>query len=120
MKFVQWDQKEWLHKEWYSKKIYLNEDDLHAPWTLVQQLSLPAGQRAEIHYHKLQTEIFYFFDDTGYRIVNGEEIHPKAWDVLIIEPNDRYTVVNQTNKEYIYVCFKLNYPVHGANDFYRD
>ncbi len=117
MKFVQWESKQREDKQWYSKKIYLNEDDLHTPWALVQQLSVPAGQRAEIHYHKVQTEIFYFFDDAWYWIVNGEKIHPKAWDVLVIEPNDRHTVVNETTKDYIYICFKINYI---ANDFYLD
>jgi quercetin dioxygenase-like cupin family protein len=63
----------------------------------------------------VQTEVFYFFDDTGYRIVNGETIRPKAGDVLVIEPNDNHTAVNETDRDYIYICFKINY-VPG--DFY--
>ncbi len=117
MKFVQWDTKPWDDKQGYSKKIYLDEKELNAPWNLVQQLKVSAWQRAEIHYHKVQTEIFYFFDDTGYWIVNWETIHPKSWDVLVIEPNDKHTVVNETDKDYIYICFKINYV---SNDFYLD
>jgi len=117
MKFIPWDTKEWQDNPWYSKKIYLNEKELNSPWNLVQQLKVPAWQRAEIHYHKIQTEVFYFFDDTGYWIVNGEEIHPKAWDVLVIQPNDKHTAVNETDRDYIYICFKINY---ALNDFYLD
>jgi len=117
MKFVKWSSRQREDKQGYSKKIFLNEKELNAPWNLVQQVKVPAWQKAEIHYHKIQTEVFYFSDDIGYRIVNGETIYPKAWDVLVIQPNDKHTAVNETNKDYIYICFKINY---ATNDFYLD
>lgn len=30
-------------------------------------------------------------------------------DVLIIEPMDEHSVVNETDKDYIYLAFKYNY-----------
>jgi quercetin dioxygenase-like cupin family protein len=109
MKFVQWDIKERQNKQWYSKKIFLDGNDLNSPWSLVQKIKIQPHETAESHYHKIQTEIFYFLNDNGYRIVNGEEIHPKKWDVLVIEPDDKHTVINTTDQDYLYLAFKISY-----------
>ena len=117
MKFVPWDSKQREDKQWYSKKILLNEQELASPWNLVQMIKIKAGETAKSHYHKIQTEIFYLLNEYWYRIVNGEEIHPKVWDILVIEPNDKHTVTNDTDHDYLYLAFKVN---HVDNDLYRD
>jgi len=112
MKFVQWDTKPWDDKQGYSKKILLN--DL---WSLVQKIKIKPWETAQSHYHKIQTEIFYFLNDNGYRIVNDEKITPKIWDILVIEPNDKHTITNTTDKDYLYLAFKVN---HVEDDSYRE
>ncbi len=117
MKFVQSNSKQREDKKGYSKKIILNEEELNNPWSLVQQIKIKAWDTAASHFHKIQTEIFYLLDENGYRIVNDEEIHPQAWDVLVIEPNDKHTVVANATTDYIYLAFKIKY---DPNDLYRD
>ena len=117
MKFVPWESKQREDKQWYSKKILLSEEELKNPWSLVQYIKIKSWETAASHLHKIQTEIFYFLDENWYRIVNGEEIHPKKWDVLVIEPNDKHTVIASKTTDYIYLAFKIAY---DPNDLYRD
>jgi len=56
-------------------------------------------------------------NEDGYWIVNGEEIHPKAGEILVIEPNDSHTVIASKTKDYIYTAVKINY---DKDDLYRD
>lgn len=109
MKLIRSDEKQWQDKEGYSKKVILNGADLDFPGALVQQIKIKPGETAASHYHQKQTEIFYFLNGNGYFIVNGEKISLQAGDALVVEPNDKHTVINETNQDFLYVAFKLNY-----------
>ena len=115
MKIVKQNNKEWQQKEGYSKKILFNEDDLNYKGGLVQQIKVKPGEVAGNHYHKKQTEIFYFLTKNGYWKINGEKFVFEIGDTLIIEPNDRHYVMNDTKEDYIYLVFKFNY---SSDDLY--
>lgn len=117
MKLVSSTDKEREDKQWYSKKVLLDDKDLNNPWSLVQMIKIKAWEVAQIHHHKIQTEIFYFLNDHGYWIVNGEEIYPKVGDTLAIEPNDNHTVIANKDQDYVYLAFKVHY---DKDDLYRD
>lgn len=109
MKIIKSDSKNWIEKTGYSKKIYLDEKDLNQKGALVQKNKIKSGQIAESHFHKKQTEIFYFLNNNGYFIVNGKKIELKNDDVLVIEQFDKHTVINKTKEDFLYMAFKLNY-----------
>jgi mannose-6-phosphate isomerase-like protein (cupin superfamily) len=109
MKLIKSGDKQWLQKQGYSKKIYLNETDLNIKGGLVQKLLVKPGETAQVHHHEKQTEIFYFLNDNGYFIVNDEKIEVKVDDVLVVEPGDIHTAVNETGKDFLYMAFKFNY-----------
>lgn len=109
MKIVKSQNKEWLQKEGYSKKIFLDENTLNYKGGLVQEIKVKPGEVAKNHYHKKQTEIFYFLTKNGYWIINGEKFIFEIGDVLVIEPNDKHYVINDTKEDYIYLAFKFNY-----------
>ncbi|MEA3453161.1 MAG: cupin domain-containing protein [Patescibacteria group bacterium] len=109
MKYIKSVDKNWIEKKGYSKKIFFDENDLNFPGSLVQQIKIKAGETAGVHYHKKQTEIFYFFNGNGYFIVNGKRIDLEEGDTLVIEPNDKHSVVNEGEEDFIYIAFKLNY-----------
>ncbi len=113
MKLVQWNTKERQQNSGYDKKVLWEGNQ----WNKMQEIRIPPHEIAKAHHHAIQTEIFYFLMDTWYWIVNNEKILPKKGDVLIIEPNDIHTVVNDTDQEYVYLAFKVNYT---DNDLYRD
>lgn len=107
----------WQDKQGYSKKIFLNGVDLHHPGALVQMIKIAPRDEAASHYHKEQTEIFFFLNENGYFTVNGEEIHPKKEDIIVIEPNDHHIVTNNTDQDFLYLAFKVAY---DENDCYWD
>ncbi len=109
MKIVKRKEKKWMQKEGYSKKVLLDEKDLNYKGSLVQQIKIKPGEIAGNHYHKKQTEIFYFLTKNGYWIINGKKFFFEVGDALVIEPNDKHIVKNNTKKDYIYIAFKFNY-----------
>lgn len=117
MRFIEGDRKEWQDKQGYSKKILLNSAKLKHPGALVQEIKIKAHGEAPSHYHKEQTEVFYFLNTNGFFTVNGEKIQPKVGDIIVIEPYDKHTVTNNTDKDFLYLAFKLNY---SEDDLYWD
>jgi len=115
MKILKSEDKQWTEKEGYSKRIFLNEKDLNYPGGLVQEIKIKPGEGAKEHYHKKQTEIFYFLTGNGYWIINGEKMSFKRGDVLAIEPFDKHITLNDTDEDYIYLAFKFNY---SSDDLY--
>ena len=109
MKFIKCSEKQWEKKKGYSKKIFLTEKDLNFKGAHVQELKLLPGEAAKIHHHKRQTEIFYFLNNNGYFIVNKEKITINPGDLIVIEPNDNHEVINNTQEDFLYIAFKLNY-----------
>ncbi|MFA5532563.1 MAG: cupin domain-containing protein [Candidatus Shapirobacteria bacterium] len=109
MKLIKSDEKKWLEKQGYSKKIYLNENDLNRKGELVQKIKIKPGEIAESHYHKKQTEIFYFLNNNGYYIINDKKVFVKPEDVLVVEPGDKHVTINNTDKDFLYMVFKFNY-----------
>lgn len=117
MKIIKNAETKWQKKKGYSKKILLEEKELRKSGGLVQEIKIKAGETAKIHHHQKQTEIFYFLTANGYWIINGEKKTFKIGDVLVIEPFDKHEVINDSNKDYIYLAFKYDY---NPNDFYWD
>lgn len=117
MKLINPEDKERKENPGYSKKVLLDENDLKNPWSFVQQIKIKAWETAALHHHKIQTEIFYLLNENGYWIVNGEEIHPKTWDTLVIEPGDKHIIIASKTNDYIYLAFKIKY---DKDDLYRD
>lgn len=115
MKVIKSQNKEWLDKQGYSKRVLLDGKNLGQTGFLLQEIKIKIGETVKEHYHKKQTEIFYFLTKNGYWIINGEKMTFEIGEVLVIEPLDKHMTVNDSSKDYIYLAFKLNY---HPNDFY--
>ncbi len=115
MKLIRAAEKLWAEKEGYSKKVFLTEKDLNSPGNHVQLIKIKPRVSVRNHYHKIQTEIFYFLDQNGYFVVNGEKMAADIGDLIVIEPNDRHYTVNNTDNDYVYLAVKINYQ---EDDFY--
>lgn len=107
MKIIKSTGKKWEDKAGYSKKILFN--DIKKRKIVIQYVKIKSGEAANTHYHKKQTEIFYFLNSNGYWVVNGKKTEVRVGDVLVIEPLDRHEVVNSTSDDYLYLAFKYNY-----------
>lgn len=116
MKHIKNTDKEWEHKPGYSKKIFAKPEDLRKEGLLVQELQIAPGQLAKNHYHKIQTEIFYFLNAAGVFKVNNKAIPLEVGNILIVEPNDWHEVSNDSKENFRYVAFKFNWE---DNDYYE-
>lgn len=115
MKIIKAETKEWEEKEGYSKKIFLNSEDLNYSGALVQKVKIEAGKEVKEHYHKKQTEIFFFLESSGFWIINGEKKTFENGDILVLEPFDKHLVSNNGDGNIVLLTFKLN---HEEKDFY--
>lgn len=109
MKIIRSSDKKWEEKQGYSKKIFLDEKDLKNKGSLVQFVKIKAGDTVKNHYHKKQTEIFYLLKSNGFWLINGKKMSFKNGVILVIEPMDKHEVVNNTKKDQLHLCFKINY-----------
>jgi quercetin dioxygenase-like cupin family protein len=109
MKYIKAEEKSWEQKEGYSKQVLGKESEIAVPGTQIQILKIKPGEVAKAHHHEKQTEIFYFLNNNGHFVINGEKISPQEGDVIIMEPNDVHEVSNNTQEDFLYVGFKLNY-----------
>jgi quercetin dioxygenase-like cupin family protein len=117
MKFIKARDVGWQDKGGYSKKVLLNGKDLNFPGVLVQEIKIKARDIAASHFHKKQTEIFYFLNSNGFFTINGAKIVPEIGDITVVEPNDKHIVTNNTDEDFLYLAFKINY---DEKDIYWD
>jgi quercetin dioxygenase-like cupin family protein len=115
MKIIKSNKLSWIDKVGYSKKIFVTDKDVNQPGALAQELKIAPGQIAKSHYHRKQTEIFYFLNTSGEFFVNGKKADIQKGDILIIEPNDRHETRNDSKEDFLYVGFKVNFE---QGDFY--
>ncbi len=115
MKVIKPGEKEWEDNSGYSKKTLF--DQIGKEGVVFQKVMIKPGETVKSHYHKKQTEIFYFFSDFASWLINGERMTPVKGEILIIEPNDKHEVKNETNQDYLYLAFKFNY---DPNDIFWD
>lgn len=99
----------WTVKPGYSKKALATPTILNKEGMLVQELCIKAHDSVGPHYHKKQTEIFYFTTVNGTFTVNGADIPLALGDVLIVEPNDVHAVRNDSDQDFRYVAFKFDW-----------
>lgn len=86
----------------------MGEDEL-GKGSLIQEVKIKAGEKAESHYYEKQKEVFYFLTDNGYFVINGEKIDVNVGDILMVEPGDKHKTINNSDKDFIYLCFKINF-----------
>ncbi|PIS40669.1 MAG: hypothetical protein COT26_02110 [Candidatus Kerfeldbacteria bacterium CG08_land_8_20_14_0_20_43_14] len=60
MKIIKSNNLNWIDKAGYSKKIFVTDKEVDHPGVRVQELKIAPGQICKSHYHRKQTEIFYF------------------------------------------------------------
>lgn len=109
MKLIKVEKKKWQDREGYSKKIFFEDKKRNQLGTLVQMISIKAGEKVKPHYHKKQTAMFYFLNSNGYFTINNKRVNIEKGDVLVIEPNDKHSSVNNTNENFEFIAFIVDY-----------
>ncbi len=80
------------------------------PWN--SKIEIPIGYANEgineKHYHKKMNEIYLVAKGTSKAIVGDGEISLKSGDVLVVEPGEIHTFI-ENSSDYLYFC--NSYPV---------
>lgn len=62
------------------------------------------------HYHRKIKEILYFTKGTSRIIVNGNERRFRPEDIILIEPDEIHSMINDTDEIVEWLEFKMNDP----------
>jgi quercetin dioxygenase-like cupin family protein len=77
----------WEQGKGYQKKRLLAGDILPKKVDLVQEVRFSKGSSVPLHYHRVQTEIFYVLG-RGSININGRDIAAEPGDIIVCEPGD--------------------------------
>lgn len=109
MKYISKDSREWIKKPGYRKKVFITPEEIQKDGILVQKLQILPGETAKSHFHKKQTEIFYFINTAGEFFVNEKKVKLQDGDVLVVEPGDIHKVSNKSNAVFEYIAYKFDW-----------
>jgi quercetin dioxygenase-like cupin family protein len=108
MKIIKQKDKKWEHSLEYYKKVLLTENDLKSKGNLFQIVKIKPGKKIKSHYHKKMKEIFYLLKGNGIIWINNYKLRCKPGDVMLCEPKDKHGAINDTNKELVWLVFKID------------
>ncbi len=108
MRYFKPEEKEWEDKEAYSKKILFTEDELKSKGNIVQVVKFLPKTKIKTHYHKQTKEIFYILNEGGIISIDNQQVEAKNGDILLCEPGEIHSVINDTDEEFRILVFKIN------------
>jgi len=108
MKFVKQEEKEWLKRQGYSKKILLTEDDLKSKGNIVQIVKNEAHTEIKPHHHEKMKEIYHILEGNAIVFCGDTRVRTNPGDTLLCEPKEVHGVVNDTDKDFVFVVFKID------------
>ncbi|MDE2026392.1 MAG: cupin domain-containing protein [Patescibacteria group bacterium] len=98
-------------KKDYSKKLIFSLKDMSEyPGHALQTVTIPPHTKQRNHFHMQQTEVAYILSGTATYVVNDISHSVSAGDVIVDEPNETHYIVNETDKPFIILVFKINMP----------
>lgn len=108
MKFVKQQEKKWLKRQGYFKKILLTENDLKSKGNVVQIVKNEAHTEIKPHYHEQMKEIYHILEGNSIVFCGSTRVRAKPGDTLLCEPGEVHGVVNDTDKDFLFVVFKID------------
>lgn len=99
-----------VKSEDYSKEIIFKEVDLPDKGHLLQVVTIPPHTKQRVHFHDLQTEIFYILEGECHICFNNEEFLARPGDAFVCSPGDKHNLYNKADKDFKLVVFKINLP----------
>ena len=108
MKFVRLDEKGWLERQGYTKKILLTEKDLKSKGNLVQIVNTQPQTEIKPHYHKQMIEIYHVLKGNAIVFCGETKVRVQPQDTILCEPEEIHGVINDTDKLFQIVVFKIN------------
>ena len=108
MKLIKADTNNWIHADGYRKNILMTGDQIGAKGNLAQIVVVEAGSRVKPHYHKRTSELIYITEGSCLFTVNDSTFPLKPGDLLLTEPGDIHSLVNDGQTAWRALVFKVN------------
>ncbi|MEM3736623.1 MAG: cupin domain-containing protein [Candidatus Bathyarchaeia archaeon] len=108
MKIVRHMELEWTRSTGYSKKVLLRGEEIKLKGAIIQLAEVDPGEKEKPHYHKVTTEILYVIEGGGYISTGDGTPKIEAGDLILLEPGDVHSVVNDSDKTLLILVFKIN------------
>lgn len=108
MKLVHAKTNNWIQADGYAKNILLREDEIGAKGSLAQIVVVEAGSQVKPHYHKRTSELIYVTDGSCLFTVNNSTFPLQTGDLLLTEPGDIHSLVNDGQTAWRALVFKVN------------
>lgn len=104
----------------YHKKIIFDNNDFRQKGYSLQIVTIPPKTRQRLHFHKIQTEVFYILSGECIININNTNYLAKQGDAFICEPNDIHNLWNKTDEPFKLVVFKINLPEKNQDSFWQE
>ena len=98
---------DWISGEGYEKKVLLEDDSTSPPGTILQQVRFRRGEKVPPHYHKRQTEAFYFLEK-GAISIEGVRHDMDPGDILVCEPGEVHETL-EVQEDFTIIVLKMDF-----------
>ncbi len=119
MKYIDRKKVPWVEKRGYTAQIFLDfkEKDNNSRFVLIR---MKPHTEIKAHYHKKIKEILFVTKGSGKMIVEDKEINAMQEDIILIEPNEIHSMMNDTDDIFEWLEFKMCDPKENDLFFLDD
>jgi len=100
--------KNWTQEPGYKRGILLPSGNKKHPNVQIQLTEIIAGDKVAPHRHPKQTEFIYFLEGSCDFIIGNRRVTMQPEHLLIIEPGERHSTMNNSGITARFLTFKLN------------
>jgi quercetin dioxygenase-like cupin family protein len=108
MKLVKAGTTNWIQADGYRKNILMTEDQIGSRGNLAQIVVVEADSKVKPHYHKRTSELIYVTDGSCLFTVNDSTFPLQTGDLLLTEPGDIHSLINNGQTAWRALVFKIN------------
>jgi len=108
MKLIRRESNNWVQADGYRKNILMTENEIGVKGSLTQIVVVEAGSQVKPHYHKRTSELIYVIEGDCLFTVNDRTFPLQTGDLLLTEPGDIHSLVNDGPSAWQALVFKIN------------
>lgn len=119
MKYLDRKKVDWVQRKGYTAQIFL---DFKEPGNNSRFVLVRMDPHTEIkpHYHSKIKEILYFTKGRGEIVVSGAKRQFKPEDIILLEPKEVHSMINNSDEAIEWIEFKMHDPPERDLFFVED
>lgn len=97
----------------YRKKIIFALEDFDEKGHLLQVVTIPPDTRQRLHFHRMQTEVFYILEGKATITINETDYPAETGDAFICAPGDVHNLWNKSGEDF-------NLPAEAEDSYWQE